>query len=108
MKKMIWLMLAALVLGLAASAFAQLGAFEPKVEQIKVNDHLYEFVVTYNFEVSLIASIGEDGILLVDTGFEQTADILNTTLRNISKANIKYVINSHEHSDHTGGNLVFG
>ena len=47
---------------------------------------------------------GNDGILLVDSGLAQNADALLGEVRKISKGTIRYLINTHVHPDHVGGN----
>jgi glyoxylase-like metal-dependent hydrolase (beta-lactamase superfamily II) len=47
---------------------------------------------------------GEDGILLVDSGLPGNTDKLIAEVRKISKGPIRYLINTHVHPDHVGGN----
>jgi cyclase len=47
---------------------------------------------------------GNDGVLLVDTGTAQMSAKLLAAVRAISDKPIRYVINTHVHADHTGGN----
>jgi cyclase len=47
---------------------------------------------------------GDDGILLVDTGLSQMTDQVIARLKQLSDQPIRYVINTHIHADHTGGN----
>jgi len=47
---------------------------------------------------------GKDGILLVDSGLAANADQLIAEIRKLSKAPIRYLINTHVHPDHVGGN----
>jgi cyclase len=56
------------------------------------------------------ASVGEDGILLVDDQFEPLAPKIRAAVQGIAGGGgkIKFVINTHWHGDHTGGNQVFG
>jgi cyclase len=58
---------------------------------------------------NLVASIGEDGILLVDTGYPQVAPAVNAALeqRAPDKA-VRFIVNTHEHYDHAGGNGFIG
>ena len=47
---------------------------------------------------------GDDGILLVDSGLPANADKLLAEVRKLSKGPIRYLINTHVHPDHVGGN----
>jgi cyclase len=53
---------------------------------------------------NIAVQTGKDGVLLVDTGLEQNADKVLATIREMSKGTIRYVINTHVHPDHIGGN----
>ena len=50
---------------------------------------------------------GPDGVLMVDTQNLQVAEKTLAALRTFTDAPIKVVVNSHAHSDHTGGNAFF-
>src|SRR6202166_1635611 len=50
---------------------------------------------------------GSDGVLMVDTQDPQLAAKTLDTIRTFASAPIKIVVNSHIHSDHTGGNAFF-
>src|SRR5687768_4297378 len=49
--------------------------------------------------------VTDDGILLVDPKFERNHDELVAKIKAVSNRPIKYVVNTHPHGDHTGGNL---
>jgi cyclase len=51
---------------------------------------------------------GDDGVLLVDTGLAQNADRVLAEVKKISAAPIRYIINTHVHPDHVGGNERIG
>ena len=53
-------------------------------------------------------SVGEDGVLLVDSQFEGLADKIRAALQKLGHHKPKFVLNTHFHGDHTGGNIVFG
>src|SRR5215813_8568592 len=53
-------------------------------------------------------SAGEDGILIVDDQFAPLARKIREALKGISDKPITFVINTHFHGDHTGGNAEFG
>jgi len=77
----------------------------------KLSDTLTRFTLSSpdsDFIVNLAASTGGDGILLVDTGWAQTAEELNQKIRELSEEIIKLIIFTHQHGDHVGGRNVLG
>jgi glyoxylase-like metal-dependent hydrolase (beta-lactamase superfamily II) len=54
------------------------------------------------------ASVGEDGILIIDDQFAPLAEKIREALKKLNSGNLKFVLNTHWHGDHTGGNPVFG
>src|SRR5438477_10590391 len=53
-------------------------------------------------------SAGEDGIVLIDDQFAPLAPKIKEALKSISDKPIRFVLNTHYHGDHTGGNEIFG
>jgi len=53
------------------------------------------------------ASIGEDGIVIVDDQYAPLADKIKAALNGITDKPVRFVINTHYHEDHTGGNAIF-
>lgn len=53
-------------------------------------------------------SVGEDGIILIDDQYAPLAPKIEAALRAVSDKPVKYVLNTHWHGDHTGGNESFG
>ena len=53
-------------------------------------------------------SIGADGIVLVDVMFAPLAPKILAALKTLSDRPVRFVINTHVHSDHTDGNVAFG
>ncbi len=56
---------------------------------------------------NMTVAVGSDGIILVDTEFAPLSDKIKAAIKAISPLPIKYVINTHFHGDHTGGNENF-
>jgi glyoxylase-like metal-dependent hydrolase (beta-lactamase superfamily II) len=52
-------------------------------------------------------SVGEDGILIVDDQFAPLADKIEGALKELNPGELRFVLNTHHHGDHTGGNAVF-
>jgi glyoxylase-like metal-dependent hydrolase (beta-lactamase superfamily II) len=53
-------------------------------------------------------SAGPDGILIVDDQFAPLADKIRAALQGVGGGRLRFVLNTHWHGDHTGGNPVFG
>jgi len=53
------------------------------------------------------ASVGDDGIVVVDDQYAPLAEKIQTALKSISDKPVRFIINTHYHEDHTGGNLYF-
>jgi glyoxylase-like metal-dependent hydrolase (beta-lactamase superfamily II) len=53
-------------------------------------------------------SAGEDGILIVDDQFEPLAEKIRAALDKLGTGGPRFLVNTHWHGDHTGGNKVFG
>ncbi|HEX5709479.1 MAG TPA: MBL fold metallo-hydrolase [Pyrinomonadaceae bacterium] len=53
-------------------------------------------------------SVGDDGILIVDDQFAPLADKIRAALKSLGEGKLKFVLNTHWHGDHTGGNVKFG
>lgn len=58
---------------------------------------------------NIAASVGEDGIVIVDDQFAPLAEKIQAALKNlkITDKPVRFVINTHYHGDHTGGNEPF-
>jgi cyclase len=74
----------------------------------KLTDHIYKLGYDVGYVVNLVASVGEDGILLVDTGEKERAEALRRAVRTLGAEAPRFIINTHAHVDHTGGNAAFG
>ncbi len=53
---------------------------------------------------NITVQVGKEGMLVVDTGLANMSDKVAAAIRKLSDGPIRYVINTHVHSDHTGGN----
>jgi cyclase len=53
---------------------------------------------------NITVQAGPEGVLLVDTGLVSMSDKVLAAVRTISDKPIRYIINTHIHPDHTGGN----
>jgi cyclase len=54
---------------------------------------------------NVVVQKGKDGVLVVDTGLAPMADKTLAAIKSISNGPIRWIINTHYHPDHTGGNV---
>lgn len=57
---------------------------------------------------NIAVQTGEEGVLVVDTGLARHAPAVLEAIRALSRRPIRYIVNTHFHADHTGGNEVIG
>jgi len=53
---------------------------------------------------NITMQVGTDGVLLVDTGLPGTSDKVLAAIHSVTDEPIRYIIDTHVHPDHTGGN----
>jgi glyoxylase-like metal-dependent hydrolase (beta-lactamase superfamily II) len=83
---------------LTTTAFAQQNA---EVHVWPVSDNIYMIVGAGG---DITVQVGKDGVLVVDSGLADMSDKVLAAIRSISKAPIRYLVNTHYHPDHVGGN----
>ncbi len=82
----------------------QFGREPAKLNVVKIQDDLY---VIHNdiLPGNSTALITDEGVVLVDDKFAVDHDNVVAELRKVTGKPIRYVINTHHHADHNGGNL---
>jgi len=84
-------------------AYSQMGSQPAKLSTVKISNDLYMIhneIVPGNTTVL----VTDEGVLLVDDKFAVDHDNLMAEVKKISTKPVKYVISTHHHGDHTGGN----
>ncbi len=101
----LWLIALLLLPGWAAAQQAQdFSKVEIKVTKVSGNIYMLQ-----GQGGNIAASVGEDGIVIVDDEFAPLAEKIEAALKQlgITDKPVRVVINTHYHGDHTGGNLPF-
>jgi len=100
-----------LMMGIAVRPGGAAGAQQPDFSKVeikvtKVSGNIY---MLEGEGGNIAASVGDDGIVIVDDQFAPLADKIQTALKNlkITDKPVRFVINTHYHGDHTGGNAPF-
>jgi len=88
-----------LVVGLAANLHAQ--QQEIKIKTIPLADNVYMLMGAGG---NLGLSVGDDGALLVDSEYAPLTEKVLAAVKAVSDTPIRFVINTHWHFDHVGGN----
>lgn len=78
-----------------------------EVKPIRVNGNIYMLQADPG-SGNIGASVGSDGILIVDDQFAPLAEKIRAALKEAGGGSLKFILNTHWHYDHTGGNKVFG
>jgi glyoxylase-like metal-dependent hydrolase (beta-lactamase superfamily II) len=85
----------------AAGVYAQSNQPSGEIGVLKVQGNVYMLVGAGG---NIAAQVGDDGILLVDTGTEGQAPKVAAALRKLSDKPIRWVVNTNADADHTRGN----
>lgn len=88
-------------LAVAGRAGAQQNFDAVQIDAVKVRDNVYMLVGAGG---NTTVFFGSDGVLIVDTQFAPMAPKILAAVRDLTDAPIRYVVNTHVHGDHTGGN----
>jgi glyoxylase-like metal-dependent hydrolase (beta-lactamase superfamily II) len=90
----------------AGTAIAQQNVDFSKVE-IKTTDLGNKTYMLQGQGGNITVAVGTDGIIMVDSEFAPLHDKIKAAIEKISPLPIKYLIDTHYHGDHTGGNAAF-
>jgi glyoxylase-like metal-dependent hydrolase (beta-lactamase superfamily II) len=108
MRKISGLYLGLILLAVAATAQEQdFSKIQSRIT--KVAGNVYMIDGTGGFAGGNIGvSVGDDGILIVDDQYAPLADKIQAALKGVTDKPVRFVLNTHFHGDHVGGNRYFG
>lgn len=75
-------------------------------EVFNLANNIYKITFCYDQCANIIVFAGSDSVLVIDTGYPRTAEKLKSTIEKIAKGRKIYIINTHLHIDHIGGNGI--
>ena len=107
MKRMLGTGILLSVFSLPSFSQTEYNPSEAKINVVQLTDKIFKLQCISGTYTNTIASVGEDGILLVDTGYPQTSESLKDEIQKLGNGKVRIVINTHEHDDHIGGNAAF-
>lgn len=90
---------------LTCPGWAQAAPPEAALSRTALRDGLY---LLQGDGGNIVASTGRDGVFLVDDQFAEVSDQIRATLAEVSDQPVRFLVNTHWHGDHTGGNENFG
>ena len=95
---------AALLLTGCWIAFTQTQAPPPKLTTSKVKEDLY-MIVGGGGNVAVYVT--SEGVILVDDKYDQNHDDIVAQVKTVTDRPVKYILSTHYHADHSGGNAKF-
>jgi len=106
MSRTLALRLSAGILFLVASwiAYTQNQKAPPELKLNQVKSDLYEIEGDGG---NVAVYITDEGVILVDDKFEQDHEQIVSKVKSVTNQPIKYILSTHHHADHSGGNAKF-
>ncbi len=92
----------------ALTVAAGLGA-QPDFSEVEISTHHVAGTVHYlaGRGGNIGLSVGDQGVVMIDDQFAPLSDRIHAAIEGISNGDIRFLINTHVHGDHTGGNANF-
>lgn len=97
--------LSLLTLIVAGSALAQRDFSKVEVKASPVRGSVHMIIGAGG---NIGVSVGDDGIVMIDDQYAPLAPKIEAALKTITTRPVRFIINTHYHGDHTGGNEAFG
>lgn len=105
MKRLVWAASAAALLAVAGTAYAQNRDFSKVVVKTTPLGHNLYMLEGSGGNVTI--AVAKNGVVMVDSEFAPMAPKLKAAIAAITKEPVRFLVNTHYHGDHTGGNAAF-
>jgi len=92
------------LLTFALMAYGQRDFSKVEIKTIEVSDNIYMLMGSGG---NIGVCVGEDGVLMIDDQFAPLSDKILAAIKKLSDKELGYLVNTHFHGDHTGGNENF-
>jgi glyoxylase-like metal-dependent hydrolase (beta-lactamase superfamily II) len=89
----------------AVAAYAQDDMSKVEIQTEKLSDHVYMMTGAGG---NLGVSVGDDGVFLIDSQFAALTPKIQAAIAKLSAKPVRFMLNTHWHFDHTGGNENLG
>jgi len=70
----------------------------------RLNDRIYMLEATKDVAGNIGVLLADNGVLIVDDQFEELTPQIEASLQRIATGKLRYILNTHHHLDHSGGN----
>lgn len=87
------------------TGWAQRNFDQVQIQPQKLSDNIY---VLFGSGGNIGLSLGEDGAFIIDDQFAPLTDKINQAITDLGGGSVQFVVNTHWHGDHTGGNENYG
>jgi glyoxylase-like metal-dependent hydrolase (beta-lactamase superfamily II) len=99
-------MVLAVVIGASLASIQALTQQQPP-PQLKINKVKEDLFEIEGDGGNIAVLVTNEGVLLIDDKYDQDHDQIISNVKSVTDQPIKYVINTHYHADHSGGNAKF-
>jgi cyclase len=93
------------IMALPLFVCAQQAPPDVKIEAVKITDSIYMLLGEGG---NVGVTIGHDGVAIIDDQFDRMVPKIRAAVAMLTDKPIRFVINTHWHGDHTGGNAAMG
>src|SRR5215831_15236583 len=103
--KALLLVIAMLIAASAIAQNAQTDFSKIEIKTTKLSDKFYTLEGQQGGTIGILT--GPDGVFMVDTQFAPLSEKIIAAVKKVSNGQIKFIVDTHVHPDHTGGNENF-